>query len=147
MQMLKDSKLIDNTWHYVADDETLITGDILISVQRWQQFKTDLLTRNAGHLGIRLYASDDVSCIADALPHVQLIELVITDFTDGRSFSQAWLLRHRYQFLGEIRASGDYLSDQVCYLARVGVNAFVPNTPQHLTKEINFLNDFSVHYQ
>ncbi|MBZ4202772.1 MAG: DUF934 domain-containing protein [Methylovulum sp.] len=146
MQLLKNNEIIENTWQYLAIDQVITNGDILISAQRWQQEKTSLTT-HTGQLGIRLLASDQLADIVDALPHVAVIDLYITDFTDGRSFSQAWLLRHRYQFKGEIRASGDYLSDQVCYLARVGVNAFQPNNGCNVKKEINYLNDFSVHYQ
>jgi uncharacterized protein (DUF934 family) len=34
-------------------------------------------------------------------------------FTDGRAYSQAVLLRRRYQFAGDIRATGDVLIDQL----------------------------------
>jgi uncharacterized protein (DUF934 family) len=41
------------------------------------------------------------------------VELHFPKFTDGRAYSQAFLLRRRLGFSGEIRAIGDVLVDQL----------------------------------
>ena len=41
------------------------------------------------------------------------IDLTFPKFTDGRAFSQAFLLRRRLGFKGEIRATGDVLVGEV----------------------------------
>ena len=46
-------------------------------------------------------------------------------FTDGRAYSQARLLRDRYRYKGELRASGDVLRDQLLFMRRCGFNSFV----------------------
>jgi len=146
MQVIKDKKIIDDTWQYVADDADLNTGDISVSLTRWQHDKAQLLNSKR-KLGIRIKPADSVADIADDLDKVQLIELDFPDFADGRLFSQAWLLRGRYNYKGEIRATGHYMPDQVFYLSRVGVNAFKPENSQQLPAVLANLHDFTVNYQ
>jgi uncharacterized protein (DUF934 family) len=60
-----------------------------------------------------------------ALQGVQRIELQFPKFTDGRAYSQALLLRRRYQFAGDIRATGDVLFDQLVHMHRSGFSSAV----------------------
>ena len=107
MQLIKDQKIIDNTWQYIADNDELKAGDISVSYARWQNDKQSLSAHD-GKLGVRISSEDNVDAIADDLERLQLIELDFPDFADGRLFSQAWLLRGRYDYQGEIRAIGQY---------------------------------------
>jgi uncharacterized protein (DUF934 family) len=54
---------------------------------------------------------------------VQRIDLHFPKFTDGRAYSQAFLLRRRLGFQGEIRATGDVLIDQLVQMQRSGFSA------------------------
>ena len=65
----------------------------------------------------------DVETIASDLAGYQSIALVFPKWTDGRAYSQARLLRVRYRFGGEIRATGEVLVDMVPLLARSGFDA------------------------
>jgi uncharacterized protein (DUF934 family) len=58
-----------------------------------------------------------------ALQGVERIELHFPKFTDGRAFSQAVLLRRRYRFAGDIRATGDVLIDQLVQMAAAALRA------------------------
>ncbi|MCW5638407.1 MAG: DUF934 domain-containing protein [Rubrivivax sp.] len=60
-----------------------------------------------------------------ALQGVARIELDFPKFTDGRAFSQAVLLRRRYRFAGDIRATGDVLIDQLVQMQRSGFSSAV----------------------
>ncbi|ART56745.1 hypothetical protein CBP36_11320 [Acidovorax carolinensis] len=60
-----------------------------------------------------------------ALQGVERIDLSFPKFTDGRAFSQAVLLRRRYGFAGDIRATGDVLIDQLVQMARSGFTSAV----------------------
>ncbi|MEM7739239.1 MAG: DUF934 domain-containing protein [Pseudomonadota bacterium] len=64
----------------------------------------------------------DIMTDAPALDGVAVVRLVFPKFKDGRAFSQARVLRTRYGFKGEIRASGDLLPDQAAYARRVGID-------------------------
>ncbi len=56
---------------------------------------------------------------------VQRIDLNFPKFTDGRAFSQAVLLRRRFGFTGDLRATGDVLIDQLVQMARSGFTSAV----------------------
>ncbi len=146
MQIIKDKQIIDDTWSYVADDAELKAGNISVSLARWKKDKQQLLAHD-GKLGVRIGPDDSIDDISPDLENIQLIELDFPDFADGRLFSHAWLLRGRYNYQGEIRATGHYMPDQVFYLSRVGVNAFNPEKVEDLPIVLSNLNDFTVKYQ
>ena len=60
-----------------------------------------------------------------ALEGVDRIELQFPKFTDGRAYSQALLLRRRYKFAGDIRATGDVLIDLLVHMHRSGFTSAV----------------------
>ena len=60
-------------------------------------------------------------CLAD----VERIDLHFPKFTDGRAYSQAFLLRRRLGFRGDIRATGDVLIDQLVQMERTGFSSAV----------------------
>ena len=60
-----------------------------------------------------------------ALQGVQRVELHFPKFTDGRAYTQAVLLRRRYKFAGDIRATGDVLIDQLVHMQRSGFSSAV----------------------
>jgi len=53
-----------------------------------------------------------------------LVAVDFPQFTDGRGYSIARLLRDRYRFEGELRAIGDVLRDQLYALSECGFDAF-----------------------
>ncbi len=54
------------------------------------------------------------------LSGVGTVALHFPKFTDGRAFSQAFLLRRRLGFVGSIRATGEVLVDQLLQMQRAG---------------------------
>jgi uncharacterized protein (DUF934 family) len=59
------------------------------------------------------------------LSGVARIDLQFPKFTDGRAYSQAFLLRRRLRFAGELRATGDVLIDQLVQMQRTGFDVAV----------------------
>jgi uncharacterized protein (DUF934 family) len=146
MQLIKDNQITENIWHYLQDDAGLENGNISVSLNRWNKDKAQLFKHN-GKVGVRINPGSAIEDIANDLDHIELIELDFPDFADGRLFSLAWLLRYRYKYSGEIRATGYYMSGQVFYLSRVGVNAFTIEKNEDVPAALAALNDFSVKYQ
>lgn len=68
---------------------------------------------------------NDADPLALPLDGVVRIDLHFPAFTDGRAYSQAYLLRRRRHFQGEIRATGDVLIDQLVQMARTGFDTAV----------------------
>ena len=147
MQVVKDKTIVDDTWSYTDDDSELNTGNTTVSLNRWRQAKSEVLA-HFDQIGVRINPADNLNDLGDhQLDKLSLIELEFPDFADGRLFSLAWLLRSRYQYQGELRATGHYMPDQVFYLSRVGVNAFKPEKAEHLPVILKHLDDFTVRYQ
>ena len=67
-----------------------------------------------------------------ALDGVQRIDLHFPKFSDGRAYSQAFLLRRRLGFQGELRATGDVLVDQVVQMQRCGFDSAVLRADQEI---------------
>lgn len=59
------------------------------------------------------------------LEGVTRIDLHFPKFTDGRAYSQSYMLRRRLGYSGELRATGDVLIDQLVQMARSGFDAAV----------------------
>ena len=66
------------------------------------------------------------------LAGVTRIDLHFPKFTDGRAFSQAFLLSRRLGFKGDIRATGDVLVDQLAQMERSGFTSAVLRADQPL---------------
>lgn len=66
------------------------------------------------------------------LTGVTRIDLNFPKFTDGRAYSQAFLLRRRLGFKGEIRATGDVLIDQLVQMERTGFDVAVLRADQNI---------------
>ncbi|MDR7305121.1 DUF934 domain-containing protein [Rhodoferax saidenbachensis] len=67
-----------------------------------------------------------------SLDGVTRIDLHFPKFTDGRAYSQAFLLRRRLGFTGEIRATGDVLIDQLVQMERTGFDVAVLREDQNV---------------
>lgn len=67
-----------------------------------------------------------------ALDGVQRIDLHFPKFSDGRAYSQAFMLRRRLGFQGELRATGDVLVDQVVQMQRCGFDSAVLRADQDI---------------
>ncbi|MDF1485158.1 DUF934 domain-containing protein [Ramlibacter sp. H39-3-26] len=68
---------------------------------------------------------NDADPLALPLDGVARIDLEFPDFNDGRAYSQAYLLRRRRGFAGDIRATGDVLIDQLVQMERTGFSSAV----------------------
>ncbi len=81
-------------------------------------------------VGVALNNDHAVEDLAEDLPRIALIALHFPKWVDGRAYSQAHLLRMRYRFGGEIRATGDVVADMMPLLQRTGFDAVVMRADQ-----------------
>jgi uncharacterized protein (DUF934 family) len=68
---------------------------------------------------------DDPDTLKDRLATLARIDLHFPHFTDGRAYSQAYLLRRRLGYRGDLRATGDVLIDQLVQMERTGFSSAV----------------------
>ena len=66
----------------------------------------------------------DVDDLVPWLDRLAVVALVFPSFRDGRAYSQARLLRERYFYRGELRATGQVLRDQFVFMLRAGFDSF-----------------------
>ena len=100
-------------------------------------------TRATGQNTIEL--ANDADPLALLLEGVSCIELNFPKFTDGRAFSQAFLLRRRREFKGEIRATGDVLIDQLAQMERSGFDVAVLRADQDMATAQRVLASYPGH--
>ena len=91
--------------------------------------------------------ANDVDPRTLSLDGVDRIDLVFPKFTDGRAFSQAFLLHRRLGFKGEIRATGDVLVDQLVQMQRSGFTSAVLRQDQDMNVAQKQLDRYKAFYQ
>ena len=77
---------------------------------------------------VRLETGDDARALIPHLDRLALIEIAFPSFRDGRGYSSARILRES-GYVGELRAEGDVLLDQVPLMRRCGFDSFAPEKP------------------
>jgi len=144
MPLIKDGEFVEDGFVAVADDGPLPDGGVIVSLTRFKKDRDTLLARNAP-LGVRLKAEESPEALGEDVQRLSLIVLEFPKFRDGRAFSWARMLRTRLGFSGEIRATGDFLYDQLAFMTRVGIDAFevsekiTPKLLRHAISEMSFV--------
>jgi uncharacterized protein (DUF934 family) len=146
MQIIKDREIVENNWTHLDDEAELVAGNITVSLTRWQE-QHETLEKHQGGLGLRLSGDDPLEEIVPELDKFSLIVLIFPVFTDGRCYSFARLLRDRFGYMGEIRAQGDVLRDQLFYMWQCGINSFELANPNRINDALSAFDDFSESYQ
>lgn len=151
-KLIKDNAIIENDWTLMAKPETdaasveVASGNIIVPLSVWLAQKNQLQSRN--DIGVWLDSDETAEQLGNDAKQLPLIAVNFPLFMDGRAFSTARLLRERYAFKGELRAIGNLIRDQLCYLRRCGVNAFAFSNPDiKLEEALKSLNDFREYYQ
>ncbi len=147
MPLIKGGKIVADPWLHAADDEVLPDeGPVIVSLSRWR-IEGDSLRVRIGPIGVRLAADEPPAGIANDLDRLALIALDFPVFRDGRAYSHARLLRERFGFDGEVRATGNVLRDQFLFMHRCGFDAFVVADPAQADAWLQSISEISVWYQ
>ena len=93
-----------------------------------------------------LVLANDADAHNVSLDGVTRIDLNFPKFTDGRAFSQAFVLRRR-GFKGDIRAHGDVLIDQLLQMQRSGFSSAVLRADQDAAHGQRLLSHYKGFYQ
>lgn len=145
MSIIINRKLQTNQWSHLPDDAPLTAGDVTVSLSR-RLGGADDFDGHDGRIGIRLQPGDNVEDVAPFVDGLALIAIEFDKFTEGRGYSQAYLLRERYGFEGELRAIGAR-RDHVMYMERCGINAFEPASPDTAEDLMQGFDEIDVRYQ
>lgn len=146
MKVIKNNEIVEDAVVHAGDEAPLpASGRFSVSLARWKR-ERDQLAGTPG-LGLRLNGDDQLADVADDLSSFEWIALEFPKFQDGRCYSHARLLRERYGFRGELRATGDVLRDQLFFMARCGIDVFEVRADKSIEDALEAFREFSVTYQ
>jgi uncharacterized protein (DUF934 family) len=145
MPLVKGGRIVDDPFAHVADGAELPQGCVLVSAARFLEGPEALLKR--GKVGVIWPNSRDVDDLVPYLDRLAAVALVFPTFRDGRAYSQARLLRERYGYRGELRATGQVLRDQFVFMLRAGFDAFDVKKQADAEAFAQTVQRYSVFYQ
>jgi uncharacterized protein (DUF934 family) len=146
-------KFIDTTkdrWHTVTgEDGPMVTVThtpySLLTLSQWLGVRAHW--PQGMPVGV-IYPNDaDIEELEADLPRLSLVVLQFPKWVDGRAYSQAHILRSRYRFQGEIRATGEALVDMVSLMQRSGFDAVALRADQSIDAAERALRFFPGYYQ
>lgn len=124
MPLVKQGKIVADGYIHVADDaEIPVDGAVLVPAARFLADPEALLKRSSP-TGVIWPNNRDPEELVPYLDRLAVVALVFPSFRDGRAYSQARLLRERYKYKGELRATGQVLRDQFVIMLRAGFDSF-----------------------
>jgi len=147
MPLVKGGKITGDSFAVVADDAALPDGgDVLVSAARLLQ-DPESVAKRAGKTGVVWPNNRDVDELVPHLERLAVVALAFPSFRDGRAYSQARLLRERFHYRGELRATGQVLRDQFVFMLRAGFDAFDVRKQADAEAFAQTVKRYSVFYQ
>lgn len=141
-------RLVDGQAQLMANDpwtlvreagDALPAGRLILPLALWRE--------RDGRDGLLLQPDDEVEPLASLLSEsLPLIAVEFPSFRDGRGYSQAYLLRVRLGWRGELRAVGDVLRDQLSHMRQCGFDAFAVREDKSAEDALKGLAGLSVLY-
>ena len=144
---IKHGKVIKPDYQLVTADKAEETANTDQHHKRILPLRLLLKTPDPDVAGVWLDSDDEVEAIEPCLPQLTVIAIHFPTFNDGRGYSSASILRHRYAFKGELRAIGDVRLDQLEQMVRCGFDAFELAQGQDAHLAIQKLAGFPSSYQ
>jgi uncharacterized protein (DUF934 family) len=147
MPLIKNGAAVLDPYVTVSDDAILPDGaPVIVTAARLLTHAAEILTRNAP-VGVIWPNNKNVADLAPLLDRLAVVVLVFPSFKDGRAYSQARLLRERFGFRGELRATGQVLRDQFLFLVRAGFDALDVAKAEDAKAFASALSRYTVFYQ
>jgi uncharacterized protein (DUF934 family) len=147
MQLVNNGRIVEDGFARVGDDAPVPERlPVIVSAARFLA-AADALAGREGPIGVVWPNSRNVAELAPYLDRLALVALVFPTFKDGRAFSQARLIRERYGFRGELRATGQVLRDQFLFMLRAGFDAFEVSKDADAAAFAEAERRYSVFYQ
>ena len=148
-RLISQGSVVADRWTLLRDATTLADlpdgAPAIVPLALWLRHRAALIAR--GEVGVLLGPADEPGAIAPDLGWIPVIAVDFPQFTDGRGYSEARLLRERHGYVGELRAVGDVARDQLCLLGQVGFDSFALPGERDLGAALAGLADFSDGYQ
>lgn len=137
----------DDGWTLIRDpDGELPPGPLILPLARWLVEQATQPPHRMSLHSVWLGPDDEVEDLRPWLYRVPMIALDFPSFRDGRAYSQAYLLRTRMGWEGELRAIGDVLRDQLSHMRQCGFTSFAIREDKSSEDALKGLSGMSVLY-
>jgi uncharacterized protein (DUF934 family) len=147
MPLVKSGKVVEDRFVRVADGEPVPEhGPVIVSADRFLA-DADEFAQRQDAVGVIWPNGRRVAELEPHLAQLALVALVFPAYKDGRAYSQARVLRERYGYRGELRATGQVLRDQFLFLIRAGFDAFEVAKPADAAAFEEAARRYSVFFQ
>lgn len=147
MPLVNGGKVVNDGFVKLAVDTPLPEGgDILVPAERFLS-EADALLERSGKVGVIWPNNRDIAELVPYLGKLASVALVFPSFRDGRAYSQARLLRERYGYRRDLRATGQVLRDQFVFMLRAGFDSFEVKKPADAEAFMQTAKRYSVFYQ
>ena len=144
--IILDRTITESTWQVIEKGSmALERADIIVPLATWLEHQTLLSARK--DVGVWLDADEEAEALAESVATLPVIGVNFPTFFDGRSLSNATILRRTLGYEGQIRAIGDVRRDQLDQMARCGINAFQLAEGQDPQQALEAFDPFSYNYQ
>jgi uncharacterized protein (DUF934 family) len=148
-RLIKDRAIVEDRWTLLREAASLadVPAEVpaIVPLALWRAEREALLARR--EIGVWLAPEGDPDTLAADAGALPLIAIDFPKFTDGRGYSTAQVLRRKHRYIGELRAIGDVLRDQLSYMQQCGFNSFAMRSDRDLEDALRALGDFSDGYQ
>ena len=122
-RLLRDGRIVEDDWSYVGEADDDAAPALILTFAQWQGERDKWDTRGR-RLGVVLKPANQVELLEPDISRFELIGAEFSGPSEGRGYSQARILRERWKFGGELRATGYVRRDQLFFMARCGFNSF-----------------------
>lgn len=133
--MNKLIRLVEGQARIVADDpwtlwrepgDETAGGPLILPLELWRERQDAAVLAGAAPSrdALLLQPDDEPEALQPLLATLPLIAIDFPSLRDGRGYSQAYLLRTRLGWRGELRAVGEVLRDQLAHMRQCGFDAF-----------------------
>lgn len=147
MPLVKNGQVVTDRFTAILDDAPVpAEGAVLVTADRFLADVAELAARG-GEIGVLWPNNRDVDALEPWLDKLAMIALVFPKFKDGRAYSQARILRERYKYHGELRATGEVLRDQFLFMLRAGFDSLDVRKEADAAAYADVLKRYSVFYQ
>jgi uncharacterized protein (DUF934 family) len=150
-KLIRNRRVAVDSWRLLKPDAegklaVPATGDVIVPLSTWKAEREALAGRK-GKTGVWLDGSEGPEAIAQDLERLPIVALHFNSFGDGRAFSSARLLRERYGYKGEIRATGQVIRDWLLFMERCGIDSFLLRDDEDAANALQAFEELPEAYQ
>ncbi|TBU78899.1 DUF934 domain-containing protein [Phytopseudomonas daroniae] len=138
----------DDPWALLREADVPVDSPTILPLARWLERQSEAVLQGleASRDGLCLSPDDEPLELQPWLAVLPLIAIDFPSFRDGRGYSQAYLLRTRLGWRGELRAVGEVLRDQLSHMRQCGFDSFAVREDKSVHDALKGLAGMSVQY-